>query len=177
MNYFYYDRSQSIELLEYAYFLDDTYLLLREKNTSKNILIEEYLESLRHHKNWQFRKVEEYIVSLNDYVFWQSRDLYLESMEEFVAGKLSGAEFTTNVYFTLLSDKRESRILEKEFEKQKTLELNREIFQFSKLIKSFEDVLMMFNLEPDSEDFTEDKLREIVREQLPRVREYFTNEI
>lgn len=90
-------------------------------------------------------------------------------MEKFVAGKLSGAQFTNNVYYTLLNDKQESSILEKDFEKQKTLELNREIFQFSKLIKSFEDVLMIFNLEPDSEDLTEDQLREIVRKQLPKV--------
>ena len=168
---FYYDRSQSIELLEYYHFLHETYLLLREKNTSKNILIQEYLESLKNHMNWQFRKVEDSVVCLNDYVFWQSRDVYLISMEKFVAGELSGTEFTKNVYFTLLSDKRESRILGKDFEKQKTLEFNREIFQFSKLMKSFEDVLMMFN-----EDFTEDRLREIVRDQLPRVQKYFTNE-
>jgi len=176
MNSLFYDRSQSIKLLEYSHFLRESYLLLREKNTSQNILIEEFLESLKNHMYWQFRKVEDYVVSLNDYVFWQSRDIYLKSMEKFVAGELSGTKFTANVYFTLLSDKRESRILQREYEKQKTLELNRESFQFSKLIKSFEDVLMMFNVDPDSEDFTEDELREIVREQLPRVQKYFTNE-
>ena len=177
MNYLYYDRSQSIEILEYAYFLSEAHRLLQEKNTSKNILIEEFLASLRNIKYWQFRKVEDYVVSLGDYVFWQSRDIYLQSMEKFVAGKLSGTQFTNNVYYTLLSDKQESAILVKDFEKQKTLELNREIFQFSKLITSFEDVLMIYNLEPDSENLTKDRLREIVREQLPKVREYFTNEI
>jgi hypothetical protein len=172
MSYLYYSRHQSIELLQYYFFVHETYFLLLEKNTSENILIKEFLESLDNHRYWQLRKVEDYLVTLRDYVFWQSREIYLESMEKFVARKLNGSEFVNAVYFTLLSDKSESRVLEKDFEKQKTLELNPEIFQFSKVISKFEVVLSIFDEEPEPGDITEDELREIVKEHLPKVRKY-----
>ena len=38
-------------------------------------------------------------------------------MEKFVARKLNGSEFVNKVYFTLLSDKRESHILETDFKR------------------------------------------------------------
>jgi hypothetical protein len=147
MNYFYYDRSKSIELLQYYFFVKETYFLLLKKNTSENILIQEFLDSFLH-----------------DYVFWQSREIYLESMENFVARKWNGSEFVSTTYYILLSEKRKSRILETEFEKQERLELNPEIFQFSKVIKNFEDAL-----EPDPE------FRYLTEDHLPKVRKYFTN--
>ena len=77
-------------------------------------------------------------------------------MENFVARKLNGSEFVSTVFYILLSDKQESRILETEFDKQETLELDPEIFQFSEVIKNFEVAL-----EPDPElpYLTEDSLR------------------
>ena len=73
--------------------------------------------------------------------------------------------------------KKRYRILETEFEKQETLELNPEIFQFSKVIKNLEDALEAFSEEPDPElpYLTEDQLREIVKDHLPKVRKYFIN--
>ena len=93
-------------------------------------------------------------------------------MENFVARKLNGSEFVSTVFYILLSDKQESRILETEFDKQETLELDPEIFQFSEVIKNLEVAL-----EPDPElpYLTEDSLREIVKDYLPKVRKYFIN--
>ena len=177
MNYLYYKRSKSIELLQYYFFVDETYFLLLKKNTSENILIQEFLESLNNHRYWQLRKVKDYLVTLHDYIFWQSKEIYLKSMENFVARKWNGSEFVSTVYSILLSDKRKSRILETEFEKQETLELNPEIFQFSKVIKNLEDDLEAFSEEPDPElpYLTKDQLREIVKDHLPKVRKYFIN--
>lgn len=138
MNSFYYDRSKSIELLQYYLFVKEIYFILLKKNTSENILIQEFLDSFLH-----------------DYVFWQSREIYLESM----ARKWNGSEFVSTTYYILLSEKRKSGILETEFDKQERLELNPEIFQFSKVIKNFAD--------PEFRYLTED--------YLPKIRKYFTN--
>ena len=179
MNYLYYDRNQSIELLKYYFFVHETYFLLLKKNQSENVLIQEFLESLNNHRYWQFRKVRDYYITLHDYVFWQSRDIYSESMEKFVAQEWNASEFVSSYYFTLLADRAKSTSLETDFEKQETLELNPEIFQFSKVISMLLDVLSIFSEEPDPElpFLTEDELREIVKDHLPKVRKYFTNEI
>jgi len=92
-NYLYYDRRKSIQLLEYYFFLTETYSLLLEKNRSGNILIQEFLDSLENHPYWELRKVEGYLVTLDDYLFWQSREISLEGMENFVAQKWNASEF------------------------------------------------------------------------------------
>jgi hypothetical protein len=177
-NYLYYDRRKSIELLEYYFFLTETYSLLLEKNRSGNILIQEFLDSLENHPYWELRKVEGYLVTLDDYLFWQSREISLEGMENFVAQKWNASEFQNAVYYTLIEDIRESVILEKDFKKQESLELNPEIFQFSKIISDLELALEAFSEEPEDDDLiylTEDQLREVVKEVFPKVRKYFTN--
>ena len=69
-------------------------------------------------------------MTLSYYIFWQSREIYLNSMGKFVAEKWTGSEFVSTFDFLLLSDKRKASLLEKDFEKQKTVELNPEIFRF-----------------------------------------------
>jgi hypothetical protein len=64
----------------------------------------------------------------------------------------------------------------KDFEKQSTLELNPKIFQFSKTIGDFELVLEGFIPEPTT-NLTEDELRQIVNNVLPKVQKYFTDKI
>jgi hypothetical protein len=176
-NYLHYDRSKSIELLEHYFFVDETYFLLLKKNKSENIMIQEFLDSLNNHPYWELRKVKDYLITLHDYLFWESREISLESMENFVAQRWTASEFYNAVYYTLLSDRRESNILEKDFNKQESLELNPEIFRFSKVIKSLTDVLDTFSDDPDWDlpSLTEDQLREVVKEVLPKVRKYFTN--
>ena len=57
-----------------------------------------------------------------------------------------------------------------------SLELNPKIFQFSKTISDFELVLEGFIPEPTT-NLTEDELRQIVNNILPKVQKYFTDEI
>ena len=57
-----------------------------------------------------------------------------------------------------------------------SLELNPKIFQFSKAISDFELVLEGFIPEPTT-NLTEDELRQIVNNILPKVQKYFTDEI
>jgi hypothetical protein len=105
-------------------------------------------------------------------------------MEKFAAGELSGLEFVNRVYYTILADKKDSKILETDFERQATLELNSEIFQFSKVIGDFEFVLSIFDEEPEIDEdeepeigqssfLTEDQLREIIKKELPKIQKYF----
>lgn len=57
MNYLDYERSKSIELLQYYFFVKETYFFFVVNGVnSENIMIEEFLNSL----NWQLRKVEDY---------------------------------------------------------------------------------------------------------------------
>jgi hypothetical protein len=105
-------------------------------------------------------------------------------MEKFVAEELSGLEFVNRVYYTILANKKDSKILETDFERQATLELNSEIFQFSKVIGDFEFVLSIFDEEPEIDEdeepeigqssfLTEDQLREIIKKELPKIQKYF----
>ena len=100
-------------------------------------------------------------------------------MQKFVSHELSGSEFVSTIFFRILKDKKESNLLKKDFERQATLELNPKIFQFSKIISSLYLVLEAFDEELEVEDsacLTEDQLRQIVKDVLPKVQKYFIDE-
>ena len=97
-------------------------------------------------------------------------------MQKFVSYELTGREFVDHFYFKLLNDQDESKLLKKDFKKQETLELNPKSYQFSKIISDFYFVLEGFDEEPEPGDLSfvsEDKLRRIVKDVLPRVEKYF----
>jgi hypothetical protein len=97
-------------------------------------------------------------------------------MKKFVSHECSAADFACTIYFLIRNDIKESECLIKDFEKQATLELNPKIFQFSKIISDFELVLEGFIPEPTT-NITEDELRQIVNNVLPKIKKYFTDEI
>lgn len=183
--YFEDNRKQSIQSLQLFFFLHDVYFSLLQKtdteNIQENILIQEFVEAVGKNYYWQLYKISDYLTLLHDFVFWESRQIYLTNMEKFAAEELSGSEFVNRVYYTILSDTKESKILETDFEKQATLELNPEIFQFSKVIRDFELVLSIcdFDEEPEIDEdeeasfLTEDKLRAIIKKELPKIQKYF----
>jgi hypothetical protein len=178
--YFEDNRKQSIQSLQFLFFLQDFYFSLLKKtdteNIRENILIQEFVEAIGKNYYWQLYKISDYRTLLRDFVFWKSRQIYLTSMEKFAAEELSGSEFVNRVYYTILADKKDSKILETDFEKQATLDLNSEIFQFSKVIGDFEFVLSIFDEEPEigqSSFLTEDQLREIIKKELPKIQKYF----
>ena len=97
-------------------------------------------------------------------------------MKKFVSHECSASDFACTVYFLIRNDIKESEYLIKDCEKQSTLELNPKIFQFSKTISDFDFVLWVFIPEPTT-NLTEDDLRQIVNNVLPKIQKYFTDEI
>lgn len=180
--YFNQDRRQSIEALEFFFLLDDFYLYLlkiQEKTNSKNSAINEFVDVIKSYEDWQFYRIRNYVASLKDYVFWQYREFYLEEMRKFVSHELTGREFVDHFYFKLLNDIDEAHLLQKDFKKQETLELNPKSYQFSKIISDFYLALEAFDDEPepgDSSFLSENQLRQIVKDVLPRVEKYFLEE-
>ena len=89
-------------------------------------------------------------------------------------------------YFKLLNDIDEANLLKKDFKKQERLELNPKSYQFSKIISDFYFALEAFDDEPEPGDssflskrsavISENQLRQIVKDVLPRVEKYFLEE-
>ena len=91
-------------------------------------------------------------------------------MKKFVSHECSASDFACTVYFLIRNDLKESECLIKNVGKQSTLELNSEI------IRDFKLVLEGFILEPTT-NLTDDELRQIVKNILPKVQKYFTDKI
>ncbi len=147
------NRSQSIESLQFFFFLKEVYFSMLKKNDSKNNQIQEFIDIIGKNYYWQSYKIQNYITSLRDYVFWEASEIYLENMKKFVSHESSVSDFACTVYFLIFlirNDTKESECLIKDFEKQATLELNPKIFQFSKIISDFELLLEGFIPEPTS---------------------------
>ena len=170
------NRSQSIESLQFFSFLTEIYFSLLEKNDSENNHINEFIDVLGKNYYWQSFKNRNYMTSLKDYVFWQSKDIYLEKMKKFVSHKCSASDFACTVYFLIRDNQKDFEGLVEDFEKQATLELNPKTFQFSKIISDFEFILDGFAFDQPT-DLTDDELRQIVKDNLPKVQKYFTDEI
>lgn len=170
------NRNQSIESLQFFSFLTKIYFSMLEKNDSENNQIQEFIDVIGKNYYWQSFKNKNYITSLKDYVFWESREIYLENMKKFVSHKCSASDFACTIYFLIRNDLKESKCLVEDFEKQATLELNPKTFQFSKIISDFEFILEGFALQRTT-NLTDDELRQIVKDILPKVQKYFTDEI
>jgi hypothetical protein len=97
-------------------------------------------------------------------------------MKKFVSHECSASDFACTVYFIIGNDRKEFECLIEDFEKQARLELNPKTFQFAKIISDFERILEGFISEPTN-NLTEDELRQIVKDILPKVQKYFTDEI
>jgi len=170
------NRKESIESLQFFFFLNEVYFPMLKDNKIENKQIEEFINIIGKNYYYQSYKVQNYITSLQDYVFWESSEIYLENMKKFVSHQCSASDFASTVYFLIKSDIEESNCLIKDFEKQSTLELNPKIFQFSKTISDFEFLLHSFIPERTT-DLTDDELRQIIKNVLPKIQNYFTDEI
>lgn len=174
------DKQESIEALQFFFFLEKIYFSLLEKNANanRNTFIQEFIETLGKNYYWQSYKIRNYLTTLNDYVFWQSSEIYLTSMKKFVCHELDVQEFVDTILYKILDDQQEANVLEKDFEKQATLKLNPKIFQFSKIISNLELTLLAFNEEPEVDDIylTENQLRQIIKNVLLKLKPYFTDD-
>jgi hypothetical protein len=95
------DRKESIQSLEFFFFLGDIYFSLLKKNDTENIFIQEFIKVLGKNYFWQQYTIKNYEISLRDHVFWQYREFYLEQMQKFVSHELTGREFVNHFYFKL----------------------------------------------------------------------------
>jgi hypothetical protein len=180
LNFFGESKKKSIEWLEFFYCLVEVrnYLKFEYGNNNNNILIRNFIKLLDWGSSFLASQIKDYAESLTDYVFWESRQFYLESMREFVAGKSDCSEFIDQVLQPMLSDRREGQDLEKDFQSQLTLEVDSKSFQFSKLISNLILPLEAFDPEPEEGEenyFTEEILREGVKRTLIEMEKYFEN--
>lgn len=173
-NIFTNDRDQSIESLQFFFFLNEVYfsLLKLKHENNENNQIQEFIDIIGKNYYYQSYKIKNYIISLNDYIFWQSRQAYIENMQKFIDEDCSTLDFAYRVYFLIKNNKKESESLVKDFKKQLTLELNPRIFQFSKIIGDLELVLEGF-IPESTTDLTEDELKIIIKNVLIKIQNDF----
>jgi len=179
-------RKQSIESLEFFYFLQKLFISLTGKyGESTNPLILDFLKALERLYSSEFNKIYPYTRALNDQVFWGSSKFYRETMRKFVSGELNALEFAQEFSDRLLADKQKANNLLEDFQKQVDIELNSNIFEFSTIILAFELVLEVYQNEAEdletgelSENdlsFTPNSILEGVKRALEKINKYFTD--
>ena len=106
-------------------------------------------------------------------------------MREFVNGELNVLEFAEKFSDHLLADKEKANNLVEDLQKQANIELNPDIFEFSKIILDFELILEVYQNEIDDYNrkescennlsFTQDSILQIVIQALEKSEKYFTD--
>lgn len=67
-------------------------------------------------------------------------------MRKFVGGELNALEFAQEFLDRLLADREEANNLLEDFQKQANIELNPNIFEFSKIILNFNNIQEFLNI-------------------------------
>lgn len=177
LNIFPKSRHELIESLEFSYFLFEAHRYLETKyQKSKNPLIKSSLKVLDCCRSCQYNQVKDYQQLLTDYPFWESRQYYRERMRNFVAYKLSIADFIAEVLYPSLSNINEAWELKEDFRRQANIELDPKSFGFSKIISGLTPILEGFDQDPEESFFTEEEFREVIQNSLMKVEKYFINE-
>lgn len=175
------EKKDFINSLEFLFFIEDLRGYLRKNDETENRAIKRFIDLIEDHCRWSCYNVKYYLAILMDYVFWQSREFYLKTMKEFISHELTGREFSEKFFWQILKNRKEYQILEKDFKKQRELELDPKIYNFSKILDDFYLLVSAFDgdEEPDEGEsvfLTENKLRQIVKDVLPRLEKYFIEE-
>lgn len=180
------NKNHYIESLEFFYFLQELYTFsIGIERKSSNPLILNFLKIFEGFYLLESKKNNSYLQILTDHVFWESNEFYREMMQKFVSGKLNTLEFAEEFLDRLLADRKKANDLVEDFQKQVNIELNPNIFQFSKIILDFELVLEVYLNEIDeleigelSENdlsFTHKSLLEGIKLGLEKIDKYFTD--
>lgn len=181
------NRNQYIESLEFFHFLEKLFLSSRRTyGESTNSLILDFLKVLEGFYSWESQKISPYLQALTDQVFWGSSKFYRETMQKFAGGELNALEFAQEFSDRLLADREAANNLLEDFQKQSNIELNPNIFEFSKIILNFELPLEVYQNEmeeletgessvKDDLSFTEDSILEGVKCALEKINKYFTD--
>lgn len=103
-------------------------------------------------------------------------------MRKFVGGEVNALEFAQEFSDRLLADREEANNLVEDFQKQVNIELNPNIFEFSKIILDFELLLKVYQNEVETGEssendlsFTQDSILEGVKSALEKINKYFTD--
>ena len=106
-------------------------------------------------------------------------------MRKFIGGELNALEFAQEFSDRLLADREEANNLLEDFQKQANIELNPNIFKFSKIILDFELLLEVYQdeveqletgeLSENDLSFTQDSILEGVKCALEKINTYFTD--
>nr|YP_010283323.1 hypothetical protein MKU01_pgp051 [Psammodictyon constrictum]ULD16442.1 hypothetical protein [Psammodictyon constrictum] len=106
-------------------------------------------------------------------------------MRKFVGGELNVLEFAQEFSDRLLADREEANNLLEDFQKQSNIEVNPNIFEFSKIILDFELLLEVYQNEVEELEtgessvndlsFTQDSILEGVKRALEKINKYFTD--
>lgn len=180
------NRNQFIESLEFSYFLRKLLRSLRiTDERSTNPLILHFVTVLEGLYSWESKKVGPYLLALQDQVFWGSSQFYRETMQKFVGGELNALEFAQEFSDRLLADKEKANDLVEDFRKQANVELDPNIYEFSKIILAFEIVLEVYQNEVEDVEtgelsendlsFKPDSILEGVKNALAKINKYFTD--
>ena len=180
------NRNQFIQSLEFLYFLQELFFSLRSKyGKNTNPWIVDFLNVVDGLYSWEAKKIFPYSQALTDQVFWESSQFYRETMRKFVDGELNALEFAQEFSDRLLADREKANDLAEDFQKQADIELNPNIFEFSKLILGFQFPLEVYQNEVEeletgelSENdlsFTQDSILEAVKRALEKINKYFTD--
>lgn len=112
-------------------------------------MILDFLKVLEEFYSWEYKKIDPYpyMQALTDQVFWRSSKFYRETIRKFVGGELNALEFAQEFSDRLLADREEANNLLEDFQKQANIELNPNIFEFSKIILDFELLLEVYQNE------------------------------
>ena len=181
------NRSQFIESLEFFYFLQKLVVSLRGTyGKSTNPLILSFLKVLEEFYSWESRKNYPYIRALTDQVFWRrSGNFYRQAMLKLIDGEFNALEFAEEFSDRLLADRKQANDLLKDFEEQAKIELNPNIYEFSKIILNFELMLEVYQNEAENFEtgelseqdlsFTPDSILKGVQHELKKINQYFTD--
>ena len=106
-------------------------------------------------------------------------------MQKFVGGELNALEFAQEFSDRLLADKEKANDLVEDFRKQANVELDPNIYEFSKIILAFEIVLEVYQNEVEDVEtgelsendlsFKPDSILEGVKNALAKINKYFTD--
>ncbi len=176
-NIFTKSRQELVESLEFSYFLFEVHQSLEiEYRETKNPFINGFLKVLNYCRSCQYNETKDYRQLLTDYPFWEHREYYRERMRNFVEYKLSITDFIEETLYPSLSNIDEGLELKKDYKRQINIELDPRSFGFSNIISGIVPFLEGFDLDPEETFFTEDELREIIKNSLIKVEKYFINE-
>ena len=160
-------RDQSIELLQYYYFLDSLV-----KTQIDNSFIQAFLEMTKtNYLSNKTTQIADYKTILSDYVFMCSGKFYLKTLQRFVSKEISGTKFVDIILPQFYKSLVETVSLQMDFERQPLLQLKPEIFQFSAIIGT--DLFAMVKAF-DEKEITETDLRQLIEDGiLPKLEKYF----